>query len=306
MQIYSSVNFTTPVLFILFNRTDTALQVFETIRQAKPPRLYFFADGARNNVKGEYEQCQEARAIVHRVDWDCEVHTLFLNENIGPRLALGKAINWFFEREEEGIILEHDCLPSASFYTFCQSLLDYYRNDERIMHISGDNFQFGRQRGEASYYFSRYNHIWGFATWRRAWKHYDEKMQLYPQFLAEKGIENLFKQKRIQRYWHNILGETYAGNIQTWDYQWAFAMWHQNGLAILPQQNLVSNIGFDSSALNTKDSNSKFANMKRHEIAAIQHPTFVLVNEEADDYAINEVFYPSLINLFKNKLRKWI
>lgn len=297
--------FNTPILFILFNRTDTALQVFETIRQAKPPRLYFFADGARKNVEGEDEQCQEARAIAHKVDWDCEVRTLFLNENIGPRLALGKAINWFFEWEEEGIILEHDCLPSASFYTFCQSLLDYYRNDERIMHISGDNFQFGRQRGEASYYFSRYNHIWGFATWRRAWKHYDEKMQLYPQFLAEKGIESLFKQKRIQRYWHNILGETYAGNIQTWDYQWTFAMWHQNGLAILPQQNLVGNIGFDSSALNTKDSNSKFANMKRHEISAIQHPTFVLVNEEADDYTINDVFYPSLINLLKNKLRKW-
>lgn len=295
----------TAILFILFNRTDTALQVFESIRAAKPKRLYFFADGARTHIVGEKEQCEKARAIKDLVDWQCEVKTYYLDENIGPRLALGKGINWFFEHEEEGIILEHDCLPSQSFYTFCETLLTHYRHDERVMHISGDNFQFGKKRGEASYYFSRLNHIWGFATWRRAWKHYDVEMKNYPEFVQQNQIKNILKHPRLIRFWNKIFKDTYENKIQTWDYQWTFAMWCQNGLAVLPQQNLVSNIGFDSGALNTVNPNHKVANMRRYEIAEITHPQFVLVNEDADNYSMDVIFYPTIINLAKNKLRKW-
>src|SRR5688572_30364703 len=137
----------TPILFIIFNRSDTSLQVLQSIREVKPMRLYFFADGPRPHVSSDKEQCAQARKIIEQVDWACEVKTFFLDENLGPRLALGKGISWFFEHEEEGIILEHDCLPSTSFYSFCETLLALYRTDERIMHISGDNFQFGKQRG---------------------------------------------------------------------------------------------------------------------------------------------------------------
>lgn len=295
----------TPVLFIIFNRTDTALQVFETIRRAQPKRLYFFADAPRANVPGESEKCDQAKEIVSMVDWPCEVQTFFLTQNIGPRLAIGKAISWFFENEEEGIILEHDCLPSQSFYTFCETLLAHYRNDERVMHISGDNFQYGIQRGDASYYFSLYNHIWGFATWRRAWKYYDVEMKRYPAFKKEGKLRKLFNNRRAYSYWAKILQLTYEQKLQTWDYQWTFAMWERNALAILPQLNMVSNIGFGTEALNTKSADSKYAAIPRHEILNIRHPSHILADVEADNYAINRIFNPSIITLAKNKLQKW-
>lgn len=295
----------TAVLFIIFNRTDTALQVFETIRQARPKRLYFFADAPRAHVQGETEKCNQAKAIVSKVDWPCEVQTFFLTQNIGPRLAIGKAITWFFEHEEEGIILEHDCMPSQSFFTFCETLLAHYRNDERVMHISGDNFQYGIQRGDASYYFSLYNHIWGFATWRRAWKHYDVEMKRYPAFKNEGKLRKLFNNKRAYNYWANILQLTYEQKLQTWDYQWTLAMWDRGALAILPQYNMVSNIGFGDEALNTKNADSKFANIPRHEITNIIHPSVISANIEADNYAINRIFNPTMFTLAKNKIQKW-
>jgi hypothetical protein len=295
----------TAILFILFNRTDTSLQVLQSIREVKPKRLYFFADGARPHVETDKEQCARARKIVDQVDWPCEIKTFFLEENLGPRLALGKGISWFFEHEEEGIILEHDCLPSTSFYSFCETLLAHYRDDERIMHISGDNFQFGIKRGNSSYYFSRYNHIWGFATWRRAWKHYDVTMKLYPEFKRQGYMNTIIKDKRIAKFWIKLLDETYLGKIATWDYQWAFSMWCQNGLAILPNQNLVSNIGFDALALNTVDSGHKVANIPTSEIQHIIHPSFFIVDDKADNYSMNYIFYPTIINLAKKKLKKW-
>ena len=166
-----------PVLFLIFNRPETTIQVFSAIKKAQPNRLYIAADGPRPEYPDEVNHCKIARTIATNVDWDCEVKTLFRDQNLGCRLAVSQAIDWFFEQEPEGIILEDDCLPNQSFFWFCKELLEKYRNETRIMHIGGTNFQFGKNRTNYSYYFSRYAHIWGWASWRREWKYYDEKLK---------------------------------------------------------------------------------------------------------------------------------
>ena len=190
--------FNTPILFLIFNRPDTTFKVFEEIRKIKPAKLYIAADGPRPNVIGEEEKCTASRNIIKQVDWDCDVKTLFREKNLGCKIAVSSAISWFFENVEEGIILEDDTFPTQSFFWFCQELLDFYRNDSRIMHISGNNFQLGKIRGEGSYYFSKYNHIWGWATWKRAWRFYDVSLNTFPIFVQRKVIKNIFRRVKVQ------------------------------------------------------------------------------------------------------------
>lgn len=295
----------TPVLLIIFNRFDTTFQVLDSLRAARVPRLYIYSDGPRADKPGEADLLMQVQQqVLNAVDWECSVTTFFQKENIGPRIALGNAISTFFEHEEEGIILEHDCVPNASFYTFCESLLEHYRDDERIMHISGDNFQFGRWRGEGSYYFSRITHIWGFATWRRAWKHYDVTMKGYPEFLRQQQLEKMFPHTRERRLWKDILDRIYSGDLQSWDYQWTFAVWQANGLAVLPNVNLVANVGFDASALNTTNPNHRLARMQTGALGALVHPKIVEPNLKADTWSMLHVFYPTYVRYGWQVLKK--
>lgn len=273
---------TTPVLFLIFNRPDKTQKVFNAIRQAKPKQLFIAADGPRPDREGEIEECQKARQIATSVDWDCEVKTLFRDKNLGCKIAVSSAIDWFFKNVEEGIILEDDCLPSQSFFWFCQELLEYYRNDTRVMYISGDNFQFGHKRGEGTYYFSKYSHIWGWATWRRAWNFFDLNMNNFEEFETENQINNIFRIRQQQKYWMKFFQLAYDGKIDTWDYQWVYTCLINNGLCIMPNVNLVSNIGFGSDSTHMKYKSSIFSEMEAREITDIIHPNFVLVDQEAD------------------------
>ena len=163
----------TPVAFIIFNRPDTTARVFAEIAKARPPKLLVVGDGPRANRDGEADRVAEARAIIKNVDWPCEVLTNFSTPNLGCKKRVSSGIDWIFEQVEEAIILEDDCLPDPSFFQFCEEMLARYRHDDRIAMISGDNFLFGQVPVPESYYFSRYCHIWGWASWRRAWKDYD-------------------------------------------------------------------------------------------------------------------------------------
>ncbi|MCS7029805.1 MAG: nucleotide-diphospho-sugar transferase, partial [Bacteroidia bacterium] len=193
---------TTAVLFLVFKRLDTTKKVFEVIRKAKPPRLYIAADGPRDWVEGEAEKVKMVREyLMNNIDWDCEVKTLFRDKNLGCGRAVSEAITWFFEHEEMGIILEDDTVPSLSFFWFCEELLKKYKDDKRIGMISGNNFQDGIKRGDGDYYFSIYNHIWGWATWRDRWEGYDFELD---SFKDDKFIEELFVNKKAIKYWKNI------------------------------------------------------------------------------------------------------
>jgi hypothetical protein len=292
----------TPVLFLIFNRPDTTQKVFDAIKKAKPKQLFMAADGPRLDKVGEIEKCRKTREIATSVDWDCEVKTLFRDKNLGCKMAISSAIDWFFENVEEGIILEDDCLPDQSFFWFCRELLEYYRKDTRIMYIGGNNFQLGRKRGEGTYYFSKFGHIWGWATWRRAWKCFDVKMNNFEKFKAEKQINNIFCIKQQQKYWRKIFQSVYEGKIDTWDYIWTYICLVNNALCIIPQVNLVSNIGFGLDSTHTKDKDNIFSEMKVEEINEIIHPNFILADQEADYFTSKLCFKDR--NIFKRVSHK--
>lgn len=275
--------FNTPILLLFFNRPDTTQRVFDEIKKVQPKKLYISADGPRVGKPGEAEKCKALRdTIIRQVDWECELFTNFSDRNLGCRMAISSGIDWLFKHEERGIILEDDTLPSDSFFRFCDELLEKYRDEKRIMMISGDNFQFGRKVTEYSYYFSRYTHIWGWATWKRAWNYYDVYMKLWPEFKDTRLLLNVLGDTKEVSYWRRIFDKVYDRKIDAWSYQWLFASWLQDGLNILPQVNLVSNIGFGNSGTHTKGK-SEVANLESREISfPLSHPFCVSRNVIAD------------------------
>ncbi|MCP5538048.1 MAG: hypothetical protein H7A51_17675 [Akkermansiaceae bacterium] len=287
----------TPVLLIIFNRPDTAKLVFQAIAKARPTKLYIAADAPRPGVEGEDAKCQAARDIVGMVDWDCEVKTLYRETNLGCKLAVSSAVDWLFEHEEEGIILEDDCLPAASFFGYCAELLSRYRDDQRIMMIAGTNIHGQSADTGSSYYFSKIMHIWGWATWKRAWMLNDVSMKTFPEFLCSERHEQLFTDRNIGLYWLRLWLYTYAGRINTWDYAWVYACHTNHGLAIAPTRNLISNIGFGSDSTHTKNVHSKSADIPRHEIKELVHPRHIFCNAEADQLEYEDLrVYPAKPN----------
>lgn len=284
------------VLFVVFNRPDTTKQVFEAIRKAKPPRLYVAADGPRLNTPNDIEKTREVREIIlQNIDWDCEVKTLFRGKNIGCKEAVSGAISWLFEHEESGIILEDDCLPHPDFFIFCDTLLTKYADDERIAVITGNNFQNGIKRGDASYYFSKYNHVWGWATWRRAWKNYSGEIPFLPNWLNSDAWYEICPNFFERRYWKRIFTKVYEGNFPTaWDYPWTACLWYNKQLTITPNVNLVSNIGFGEGSTHTNNINSLSNSMSTHSIDKLAHPSLISRDLNADLYvyshAYNNVF----------------
>lgn len=285
-----SQNFSVPVLFLIFNRQDTTSRVFEAIRKARPLRLYIASDGPRDNEPGEDLKVRDVRAyVMGMIDWKCEVKTLFREKNLGCKVAVSCAVDWFFENEEEGIILEDDCLPNASFFPFCAQLLEKYRDDERVMMISGDNFQ-GKEKGcSYSYYFSKYFHIWGWASWRRAWKHYDVNMRLWPKARANGFLKTMYRPERF--FWRWGFDHTFCGRIDSWDYQWVFAGWMNKGLAIMPAVNLVSNIGCGPDSTHTKNGDHRVHALLTYGLEfPLTGPESVTADHQADKVSLDIFF----------------
>jgi hypothetical protein len=303
------INYTTKsaVLFLIFNRPDVTSEVFEQIRKAKPPRLYIAADGARKDKENEAILCQETRNITDKIDWECEVKTLFRNENLGCKYAVSSGINWFFENEEEGIILEDDCLPSADFFIFCDTMLEKYRHDSRIRHIGGTNLQMGKKWGNASYYFSNLTHVWGWASWRRAWKDYDVELSYYKIVDVADQFKIIFNNDILAEAWTKVFNKLIVNGINTWDYQWAITNFFNNGLSIIPNVNLISNIGFGVEATHTHNQNDKFSKIEIEELPEITHPIVVLPQKEADFFTLDNEFKikKSKRKRFVRKLKFW-
>ncbi len=299
--------FQTPILFLIFNRPDTTKLVFESIKRIKPAKLYIAADGARKHKVGEDLLCKETRSIIDLIDWECEIKTLLRTENLGCKIAVSSAIDWFFENEEQGIILEDDCLPNESFFNFCEQLLNQFKENKEIMHISGNNFQDGITRGDGSFYFSKYNHIWGWATWKRAWKLYNVKLEIEDKKEIEIFIEKNFETKKERLFWTKLYNNFIQSSIDTWDYQWTYAIWKNNGLSIIPNKNLVSNIGFDSNGTHTNGNDILgLGNTRTFAISKIINPSIIAINKKADKYTLDHYFNPSIIFYIYKKFLHYI
>jgi hypothetical protein len=273
----------TAVLFLVFNRLDATKQVFEAIRQAKPPRLYVAADGARANKEGEADKAQAVRDyIMQNIDWKCEVKTLFQEENLGCKYAVSGAITWFFENEEQGIILEDDCLPSQSFFWFCEELLERYKDDIRVWNIGGYKPLY-LKGDKYSYNFSRFTHIWGWASWANRWKYYDATLSKYKENKDLLIDYEFFREDYENKSRNKILERVILGEIDTWDYQWNFTVRINNGLSIRPSVNLVGNVGFGDDATHTFVNDIEIESNKANDIIfPLMHPDNIMVYKKDD------------------------
>lgn len=279
-----------PVLLLIFNRPDTTLKVLNQLRKVQPAKLYIAADGPRSNNISDKALCAEARAVIDLIDWDCSVTKLFNEENKGCKVAVSSALDWFFNQEEEGIVLEDDCLPSISFFYFCDILLDKYRLDSRIHNITGTNLQRGKKWGNASYYFSQYSNIWGWASWRRVWNKYDVALKKYSEEDAAMQLKKIFNDRFLIEEWLRIFVDLKAGKIDTWDYQLNFITFFENALCITPNINLISNIGFREDATHTHDAANHNSNIPSEELEEIIHPIYFVPEKEADYNFIKKEF----------------
>ena len=266
------------VLFVTFNRLDYVKETFEQIRKAKPPRFYIASDGPREHVEGEKEKIQEVRDyILSNIDWDCDVKTRFLDKNSGgSAYNIPASINWMFECEKDGIIIEEDCVPNQSFFKFCEELLDKYKDDKRVWHITGDGACPNLQIKE-SYYFAKIQHCWGWASWADRWKHFKLDITDY----NRDNLKKFSDKKEVQQYWSDILTMMQAKPGFAWDYQWTFIIVANNGYCINPTKNLVSNIGVEGEHYS---GNSTELKAKTYEIENIVHPKNIEYNWNAIDY----------------------
>ncbi len=273
----------TPVLFMVFNRPETTARVFSQIKKARPSKLYIASDGPRMNKLQEVEVVKRVRDLVlDGIDWNCEVRAIMRSENLGCGRSVSSSINWFFGQEEDGIILEDDCLPDETFFPYCAELLEKYRDDERVTHISG-TATITREDAEDTYYYSKYFNIWGWATWRRAWNQYDFAMTDYPVFRSSNRIADIFRHMSVQKFWLDCFDAIYSKRNDTWDYQWSYANFINNTLAITPYTNLIKNIGFGDDATHTPNTEDKSANRITGKIKKTVHPLFIIHDVSMDD-----------------------
>ena len=280
------------VALIIFNRPDLTERVLSGIVAAKPSKLFVIADGPRPGVPGDLESCMAARDVIDRVDWDCDVIKNYSDVNLGCGLRPATGISWVFEQVEYAIILEDDCVPHPSFFPFCDEMLQRYADDERMVQVCGNLHHFGGPRGGASYFFSRHNLCaGGWATWRRAWRHFDFKIELWPSLRETPWLRYVTGHHQAANYWERLFDAAHAGagHVDFWDYQWTFACWIQNGLSIVPNTGLLTNMGFRPDGTHTKGPD-RWANLPVAEMMfPLNHPPCVVPDSAADLFFVEQV-----------------
>lgn len=296
----------TPVAFMVFNRPDTTRRVFAAIAAARPSRLLLIADGARANRPGEAERCQLVRQIVTAVDWPCKVDTNFAAENMGCRRRVVSGLNWVFSLVEEAIILEDDCLPDPSFFPFCTEMLERYRDESRVGVIYGYNALENIVPRTYSYLFSRMVGPWGWATWRRAWKEYDENLRSWPQMKADGLLQRILPDQRSIAYWTRILDGMHDGTgTDTWDYQWIYTTWAKDWLCIVPTLNLIRNIGFGPEATHTHGTDpGPYLSRPAHTMSfPLRHPPAITEWRSHIVEMQRRIYAPSILRRVQRRLR---
>jgi len=298
----------TPVVFLVFNRPECTASSFAAIHAARPARLYVVADGPRADRPTDAALCVEVRALVERgVDWPCEVIREYAPANLGLARRVSSGLDAVFARETEAIILEDDCVADPTFFPFCTELLERYRDEPKIGQISGASFQVAGSDHPASYFYSRYPDCWGWATWRRAWRHYDHSMSFWRQPPARDWLAGRITDPAERRYWVHSFDATASGRLESWAYRWILALWQQECLSVTPYRNLVSNIGFGAAATHTQEATDLAARPVFPLTFPLVHPRSMVCDVEADaQTSRNGYRRPSLAGRIQRRIRKFL
>lgn len=290
----------TPVALCLFNRPQLTRQVFAAVARARPPVLLVVADGPRSGRPEDASLCAQARAIVEAVDWPCRVERQYADANLGCRRRIATGLDWVFSQVDEAIVLEDDCLPDPTFFRFCEELLARYRDDERVHMVRGGNFFGDRPPVSSSYHFSRWYHIWGWATWARAWRHNDPTTARWPALRDSQWLESLLSDSAMVARARAILDDNHAGKVDTWEYDWVFSGWLRGALAACPARNLVTNIGFGPDAAHGRDAQHPHAGLTTAPMSfPLVHPDRVALDAVADRIEWERLNRPPAAGLLK-------
>jgi hypothetical protein len=283
---------TSPILLITFNRPRETLKVIHALARVKPRKVYFVSDGARSGRKGEMELVEECRNLVTNIDWPCEVLTKFSETNLGCKRSVVEALDWVFGHEEEVIILEDDCVPTSDFFSFCQEMLNVYRNDSRVGSVSGSNLEITPSSAKGlSYWFSNFPEVWGWATWRRAWEKYEVDLAKFSKSSRIETMSSILSTTKARRYWQSRLNSVASGKVDTWDYQLTFMHWRHRLLSIIPSANLVLNIGFGPNATHTISKPSADLQLDPGELTwPLKRPSVVEPSKDYDEQIVRKRF----------------
>ena len=273
----------TPILFLVFNRPYCTYKVFEKIKLAKPKKLYIVADGPRSEVHEDIKNLSEVKKIVTRINWPCKIKTIFRKKNLGVKKGPPAAITWFFKHEKEGIILEDDCVPNLYFFTFCEKLLNYYRNDKIVFTISGSNIKNNLKDKNESYHFSKYFHPWGWATWRRAWRYNNSKISFWPKWKKTLEWKNKMPINAERVIFQKIFDWAYLNKRVSWDYPFMASILKRGGLTVRSNINLINNIGYGINATHTINLDKLiYPRAKNIMIKRLKHPNIIIQDKQKD------------------------
>ena len=296
-----------PVLIIVFNRPDFVENLIKILRAVKPRTIYIAADGPRDGVLKDLDKCLKVKNEIDKIDWECNIQKKYSETNLGCGVNPSEAISWALEDSEEVIILEDDCMPIIDFFKYSDELLELYRNDDRMMMISGNNHTFGNFQFNHSYEFSHHTQTYGWATWKRAWIKYDLNMTIWPEMGSLEWLEEKTGSKKSAKFWLRIFEMCYQKELQTaWDYQWTFCCWINNGLNIIPRVNLVTNVGFSSDGTHEIDPDHLISNVPVSPIDfPLTHPLKFNNNKKLDKVIQGVIYTPPIYKRIFNKLLRF-
>ena len=291
----------TPVLFLVFNRPDLTQITWQRICDYAPNKIYIACDGPRNEE--DKKDIERLKGLFGSYRGKMELVTLFREKNLGCEEAISSAISWFFDYEDKGIIIEDDCLPKQDFFSFCNELLVKYENEPKVMHIGGTSFLDNPLKTDESYYFSKYSHIWGWATWKRSWEFYDKNMTQFKKGDQEDILNNLYPLKKEQSFRKKIFDKVLSGEINTWDFQWNFSVRMKDGLSVIPRVNLVENLGINHEKATHKISSRVIKHHQEEELSfPLKHPARLSINHDIDKKYYEKILDPSFLEKVKSKV----
>jgi hypothetical protein len=276
------------VAYIVFNRPRHTRETFAAIRKARPARLFIIADGPRPGHPEDTNKCAQVRQLLEEIDWPCQVHRNYADQNMGLKRRVSSGLDWVFSLTEQAIILEDDCLPNPDFFTFCHMALERYKDNEQVWTVTGNNYQNGKKRGDGSYYFSKYGHCWGWATWRRAWNHFDGDIRFWPEWKMSTDWRVKTPDPFEQAYWVDIFDRIYDHKIDSWAYPWMTCLWYHGGLTVTPRVNLVTNIGIGPEGTHTI-ADEEQPGTPTKPLGLIQHPSIIKQDLVADQYVFDHL-----------------